>query len=189
MKKMKLLHKTVKKIGEDIVDYKFNTAISALMILLNEGIPVDEEFAQEWKEKFLILLHPFAPHMAEELYSLLCKGGARRAEELLSEKSEQNPQSSATLQTAPLQKELTESIYNAPWPEYDEFMLIDDEVTIAIQIGGKLRGTLSFLNGVAQEEVSIAALADPSIAKWLEGKTIIKEIFIPNKILSIVVRD
>ena len=68
MKKMKLLHKTIKKVGEDIVEYKFNTAISALMILLNEGIPSDEEFAEEWKEKFMILLHPFAPHMAEELY-------------------------------------------------------------------------------------------------------------------------
>ena len=71
MKAMKLLHKTVKKVGEDIVDYKFNTAISALMILLNEGVPVDEEFATEWKEKFAIMLHPFAPHMAEELWSQL----------------------------------------------------------------------------------------------------------------------
>jgi leucyl-tRNA synthetase len=61
-----------------------------------------------------------------------------------------------------------ESIYMATWPEYDEFMLIDDDVTIAIQIGGKLRGTLTFLNGVAQEEVSIAAMEDPNIAKWLE---------------------
>ncbi len=70
MKKMKLIHKTIKKVGEDIVEYKFNTAISALMILLNEGIPTDPEFAVEWREKFLILLHPFAPHMAEELYQL-----------------------------------------------------------------------------------------------------------------------
>jgi len=68
MKAMKLLHKTIKKVGEDIVGYKFNTAISALQILLNEGLPQDAEFAQEWKEKFAILLHPFAPHMAEELY-------------------------------------------------------------------------------------------------------------------------
>lgn len=70
MKAMKLLHKTVKKVGEDIVGYKFNTAISALMILLNEGIPADTEFATEWREKFAILLHPFAPHMAEELWNL-----------------------------------------------------------------------------------------------------------------------
>ena len=81
------------------------------------------------------------------------------------------------------------SIYNAPWPEYDDFMLVDDDVTIAVQIGGKLRGTFTFLNGVAQEEVSEIVRADEGIAKWLEGKEIVKEIFIPNKMLSIVVRD
>ncbi len=83
------------------------------MILLNEGIPSDIEFASEWKEKFAILLHPFAPHMAEELYQSL---------------------------------EKTTSIYDASWPEYDEFMLVDDEVTIAVQVNGKLRGTLTCFN-------------------------------------------
>ncbi len=185
MKAMKLLHKTIKKVGEDIVEYKFNTAISALMILMNEWVPTDAEFAQEWKEKFTILLHPFAPHMAEEL-NLLCKGGAYRAEDLV---SEQNPQSSVSLQTAPLQKELTESVYNEKWPEYDDFMLIDDEVTIAIQVNGKLRWTLTCLNGVAQEEVSALVQENPDIAKWLLWKTLVKEIFIPNKMLSIVVKD
>lgn len=155
MKAMKLLHKTVKKVGEDIVEYKFNTAISALQILLNEWVPTDVEFRDEWKEKFAIILHPFAPHMAEELWSSLGKDG---------------------------------SIYGAPWPDYDDFMLVDDEVTIAVQIGGKLRGTFTFLNGVAQEEVSEIVRADPGIAKWLEGKEIVKEIFIPNKMLSIVVK-
>lgn len=156
MKAMKLLHKTVKKVGEDIVGYKFNTAISALMILLNEGIPTDAEFAQEWKEKFATLLHPFAPHMAEELWSTLGK---------------------------------SDSVYMATWPEYDEFMLVDDEVTIAVQVGGKLRGTLTCFNWVAQEEVSLLARENPDIAKWLEGKTLVKEIFVPNKMLSIVVKD
>jgi leucyl-tRNA synthetase len=65
---------------------------------------------------------------------------------LVSENSEENPQSSAILQTAPLQKELTESIYNAEWPSYDEWMLVDDEVTIAVQVNGKLRGTLTCFN-------------------------------------------
>ncbi len=157
MKAMKLLHKTIKKVGEDIREYKFNTAIAALQILLNEGIPVDEEFKLEWKTAFAILLHPFAPHMAEELYASLGFDN--------------------------------QSVYNASWPDYDEFMLVDDDVTIAIQIGGKLRWTLTFFNGVAQEEVSIAAMSDPSIAKWLEWKIVVKEIFIPNKMLSIVVKD
>lgn len=77
----------------------------------------------------------------------------------------------------------------ASWPEYDEFMLVDDEVTIAIQVNGKLRGTYTGLNGVMQDEVSTYAHENPDIAKWLEGKTLVKEIFIPNKMLSIVVKD
>lgn len=81
-----------------------------------------------------------------------------------------------------------QSIYDAPWPSYDEFMLVDDEVTIAVQVGGKLRGTFTFLNGVGQEEVSAVVRADEGIKKWIDGKEIIKEIFIPNKMLSIVVK-
>lgn len=158
MKAMKLLHKTVKKVSEDIVAYKFNTAITALQILLNEGIPTDAEFALEWSDKFITMLHPFAPHMAEELYHL------------------QMPNKS-------------ESVYNALWPEYDEWMLIDDEVTIAIQVNGKLRGTYTGLNGVMQDEVSVYAHETPEIFKWLDDKVIVKEIFIPNKMLSIVVKD
>ncbi len=155
LKAMKLLHKTVKKVGEDIPAFKFNTAITAINILLNEGVPKDAEFRAEWREKVAVLLHPFAPHLAEEL--------------------------SASLGHA-------ESVYFAKWPEYDEFMLADDEVTIAVQVNGKLRGTLTVLNGVAQEEVSSLARNTPDIAKWLEGQTLVREIFIPNKLLNIVVR-
>ncbi len=158
MKSMKLLHKTIKKVGEDIVGYKFNTAISALQILLNEGIPTDPDFALEWREKFSIILHPFAPHMAEELFRWIMNDESW-------------------------------TIYEAKWPEYDEWMLIDDEVTIAIQINGKLRGTYTGLNGVMQDEVSVYAYGTPEIAKWLENKILVKEIFIPNKMLSIVVKD
>ena len=84
---------------------------------------------------------------------------------------------------------MEKSIYSAPWPDYDEWMLVDDEVTIAIQVNGKLRGTLTCLNGVMQDEVSSFAHSDPNIAKWVEGKILVKEIFIPNKMLSIVVKD
>jgi leucyl-tRNA synthetase len=64
---IRLLHKTIKKVSSDIENYKFNTAIAALMILLNYGIPKDEKLAQVWKETFIKLLHPFAPHLAEEI--------------------------------------------------------------------------------------------------------------------------
>lgn len=156
MKAMKLLHKTVKKITEDIPLFKFNTAIAALNILLNEGAPRDTEFLKEWREKIVVLLHPFAPHLAEELWNMLGH---------------------------------TESVYFAPWPTFDEFMLVDDEVTIAVQVNGKLRGTFTFLAGVAQEEVSTVVRENEDIAKWLAGKEIVREIFVPGKLLSIVVKD
>jgi leucyl-tRNA synthetase len=69
MESMKLLHKTIKKVGEDIENYKFNTAISSLMILVNYGHPKDEVLKTEWQNTFIKLLHPFAPHIAEELWS------------------------------------------------------------------------------------------------------------------------
>ncbi len=158
MKAMKLLNKTIKKVGEDIPAFKFNTAITALNILMNEGVPTDLEFRTEWQESYLKLLHPFAPHIAEELWHVIGHSSS-------------------------------ESIQHAPWPEYDEFMLIDDDVTIAIQVNGKLRATFEFLNGVAQEEVAATAYSSEEIKKWTEGKVIVREIFVPNKLFSIVVKD
>jgi leucyl-tRNA synthetase len=155
MKAMKLLHKTVKKVGEDIVAYKFNTAISAINILVNEGCPADAEFAAEWKDKLVRILHPFAPHMAEECWRLLGN---------------------------------TESVYLAPWPEYESFMIVDDEVTIAIQVDGKLRTTFTCLNGVAKEEVLALAYAHDIVKKWTDDKEIVREIFVPNKLLNIVTK-
>lgn len=155
MKAMKLLHKTIKKVGEDIVEYKFNTAISALMILLNEGVPADQENAKEWKTAFATILHPFAPHIAEELWEKLGN---------------------------------TTSIYFATWPTYEEFMLADDEVTIAIQVNGKLRGTVTVLNGTSQEEIASLARENPDITKWFEGMELVREIYVPNKLLSIVMK-
>jgi len=101
------------------------------------------------------MLHPFAPHLAEELYQMLGK---------------------------------TTSVFEATWPEYQEFMLVDDEVTIAIQVNGKLRGTHVFLNGVSQGEVAARVMEDPEINKWLDGLTIVREIFVPNKLYGIVAK-
>jgi leucyl-tRNA synthetase len=68
---LKLLHKTIKKVEEDIENYKFNTAIAAMMILVNNGLPKDIKLQKEWKNTFIRLLHPFAPHLAEELWSII----------------------------------------------------------------------------------------------------------------------
>jgi leucyl-tRNA synthetase len=135
MKIMKLLHKTIKKVGEDIENYKFNTAISALIIAVNEGLPHDMDLQKEWKETFIQLLSPFAPHAADELWNMMGNTG---------------------------------SVYGKSWPQYQDFMLQDDEVTIVVQINGKVRGNFQFLNGVAQEEVSSRVHEEPEIRRWLE---------------------
>jgi leucyl-tRNA synthetase len=70
---MKMLHKTIKKVGQDIENYKFNTAIAQMMICLNTGLPKDESKMLEWKTKYTQLLHPFAPHMAEEIWEAISK--------------------------------------------------------------------------------------------------------------------
>jgi leucyl-tRNA synthetase len=152
---IKTMHKAIKKVGEDIENMKFNTAIAAINIMINEGIPSDPEHASEWKSVLVRLLQPFAPHMAEECWSLLGN---------------------------------EESIYSTEWPEYISDMTIDDEVQIAVQINGKLRGTYPFMRGVTVEEVRMTVENKPEIAKWLENQIVIKEIFIPNKILNIVIK-
>lgn len=152
---IKTMHKAIKKVGEDIENMKFNTAIAAINIMINEGIPSNPEHASEWKSILIRLLQPFAPHMAEECWSLLWN---------------------------------EESIYSTEWPEYISAMTIDDEVQIAIQINGKLRGTYPFMRGVTVEEVRMTVESKPEISKWLEGTEVVKEIFIPNKILNIVVK-
>ena len=80
-----------------------------------------------------------------------------------------------------------DSVYTTEWPEFIPAMTIDDEVQIAIQINGKLRGTYTFMRGVTVEEVRMTIETKPEIVKWLEGQ-IIKEIFIPNKLFNIVVK-
>lgn len=152
---IKTMHKSIKKVGEDIENMKFNTAIAAINIMINEGIPSDPEHASEWKSVLVRLLQPFAPHMAEECWSLMGN---------------------------------EDSVYSTEWPEYISAMTIDDEVQIAVQINGKLRGTYPFMRGVTVEEVRMTVESKPEISKWLEGAEVVKEIFIPNKILNIVIK-
>jgi len=148
-----LLHKTIKKITEDIENMKFNTAISAMMIFLNEV--QKEGISKEDFEKFLIILAPFVPHMCEELWSQL---GYK------------------------------ESIFQQSWPKYDENLIKDDTVKIAVQINGKLRDTIEVKNNISEEEVKEKVLASEKVQKWLKGKEIVKIIFIKNKLISIVIK-
>lgn len=152
---MKLLHKTIKKVWHDIEEFKFNTAISSLMILSNYGHPKGEELKKQWLETFAKLLHPFAPHMGEELWSMLW---------------------------------YTSSIYHTKWPNYDESMTIDDTLTIPVQISGKVRTEITISADTSKDEVLSMAKSDETIKKYLEWVDIIKEIYVPKKIVNIVVK-
>ncbi len=147
-----VLHKTIKKVGDDIEAFGFNTAISSLMILANEMEKVGSVSITNY-ETLLVLLAPFAPHITEELwYSLGNKT----------------------------------SIHLASWPTYDEAMTVVSEVTIAVQVNGKLRDTMVMQNGASQSLVEESALALLPVAKWIEGRKITKIIFVPGKLVNIV---
>ena len=147
-------HKTVKKVTEDIESMKFNTAIAAMMTLLNDicdhgSLTLDE------LSVFVRILSPFAPHVCEELWAAI--GGEGFA-----------------------------SV--APWPDYDESKTVDDTVEIAVQVCGKLRGTVTVPVSASSDEAVAAAKADARVAANLEGKTVIKEIYVPGKLVNIVAK-
>ncbi len=147
-------HKTIKKVSEDIEQLKFNTAIAAMMGLLNE-IDSDGSITKDELMTFISLLCPFAPHLCEEIYE--AEGGKG----LLS---------------------------LAEWPVWDEAKTIDSTIEIAVQISGKLKGTVMIPADASREDMIAAAKANPKIAAQLEGKTIIKEIAVPGKLVNIVAK-
>lgn len=152
---MKTLHKTIKKVWEDIENYKFNTAIAQMMILANYWTPKDENLKKEWLEKFAIILHPFVPHFAEELWEILWN---------------------------------KESIFFANWPKYDEEMTKDDVIIIWIQVLWKLRWELEINVADNKDDIISRAKEVEWVKKWLEWKEIVKEIYVPGKIVNIVVK-
>ena len=148
------LHKVIKKVSSDIEEMKFNTAIAAMMGLLND---IDDagSLTREQLMTFVRLLCPFAPHLCEEIWEQ--EGG----------------QGFCSL---------------APWPEFDEAKTVDETVEIAVQINGKVRGKVTLPQNADKDTALTAVRADPKLAAQLEGKTVVKEIVVPNKIINIVVR-
>ncbi len=147
-------HKTVKKVTHDIEEMKFNTAIAAMMSLLNEIAEVGHITLDEL-ETFISILNPFAPHITEEIWELI--GG----EGLLSLRV---------------------------WPAYDEAKTVDSSIEIAVQICGKLKSTVMVAADADKDEVIAAAKADEKVAAALDGKTIVKEIYVPGRIVNIVAK-
>jgi len=147
-------HKTIKKVSNDYEEMKFNTAIAALMALINE-IFDHGSLTKDELVIFIKLLSPVAPHLCEEIWETLGGKGF---------------------------------LAQASWPKYDEAKTVDSTVEIAIQVNGKLRGVVMIPMNCPQEEALSAAKKVPDIVPFLEGKTIVKEIYVPNKIVNIVVK-
>ena len=147
-----LLHRTIKKVGEDIEEFKFNTAISCLMICVNE-LEKSSELATKDYRLLLLLLSPFAPHIAEELWSQM---GEKK------------------------------SIFLAPWPKYDAKKIVAESVNVAVQVNGKVRAVIAIASGTSEDEVKAQALADENVQSHIGDKTVKKVIYIPGKIVSIV---
>jgi leucyl-tRNA synthetase len=153
----RVVHATIKKVGEDIENLAFNTAISQMMIFVNAftTAPVRPVSALR---TLLVLLSPFAPHLAEELWARL--GGAFPGFDGLAA--------------------------DQPWPAYDPQLLIDDEIQIVMQVNGRVRDRLTMPRDATREQVEAAALASPRLREFTGGKEIKKIVVVPGKLVNVV---
>jgi len=154
----KLLHATIKKVTDDIESFSFNTAISQMMIFVN-AFTNAEIIPLSAMKTFLLLLNPFAPHITSELWEKLSRKFGESGEDITKQ----------------------------PWPDYDESLLVEDEVEIVVQINGKLRDRMKMPIAATEEELKTAALARPSTQDRVAGKTVRKVIVVPKKLVNIVV--
>ncbi len=154
---LKTLHACIKKVTEDLENLGFNTAISAMMVFANDASKWDVKPAAVLRE-FLILLQPFAPHLAEELWSRL----------------------SAVLNSQ-------SSLPYAPWPKFDPALLVEDTLEIPVQVNGKLRDVIKVAANADNATLETAARASEKVQQFLAGKTIKKVIVVPKKLVNIAV--
>jgi leucyl-tRNA synthetase len=155
-------HKTIKKVTEDIERFHFNTAIAAVMELVNhlyqtkDSIEATPQATAVWREtiaSLILLLAPFVPHVAEELWQVLGN---------------------------------KESVVKAPWPEYDQEAITEEEIVIVVQVNGKLRDRLLIPVSSEEENIKAMALASPKVRRYINGKEVKKTIFVPQKLVNIV---
>ena len=150
----RLVHKTVKKVTLDIDSMKFNTAIAAMMTLINEMYAAGRVNRGDLAV-FTRLISPFAPHIAEEVWERI--GGAGL-------------------------------VSLAPWPEFDEKKTVDDTVKVPVQINGKVKSVIDLSKDSDKDAALAAARSDPKVSEAIDGKTVVKEIVVPGKIINIVVK-
>ena len=150
---LKSVHKLIKKVTGDIEHFSYNTAVSAFMICVNE-LGQQKCANRELLKKMVIVIAPFAPHMAEELWEQL--GGE------------------------------TKSVFDAEWPAWDESYLVENEVQLTVSFNGKARFQMTFPADATKEDIEKKALEDERSQHYIDGKTIVKIIVVPKKIINIV---
>ena len=151
---LKSVHKLIKKITADIENFSFNTAVSAFMICVNELSQL-KCHNKELLEQVVILLNPFAPHISEELWSLLGH---------------------------------TNSVCDAAWPQVNEAYLVEDEQQLTVSFNGKARFQMNFAATASSDEIQAITLQDERTIKYIDGKTVVKVIVVPKKIVNIVLK-
>ena len=151
---LKSVHKLIKKITADIENFSFNTAVSAFMICVNELSQL-KCHNKELLEQVVILLNPFAPHISEELWSLLGHSN---------------------------------SVCDAVWPQVNEAYLVEDEQQLTISFNGKARFQMNFAANASSDEIQTITLQDERTIKYIDGKTVVKVIVVPKKIVNIVLK-
>ncbi|HGS9872935.1 TPA: leucine--tRNA ligase, partial [Clostridioides difficile] len=155
------IHSTLKKVTADLSEkFGFNTAISALMELINDMYKykeldnINEAVIKEGVQTIVTIIAPFAPHLGEELWTMIGKEG---------------------------------SVFDIDWPKYDEKALVKDEIEVVVQVNGKVRGKLTVNSNISKDEMEKVALEDEKIKGLVEGKTIVKVVAVPKKLVNIVV--
>ena len=154
----KTLHACIKKVTEDLEGMRFNTAISALMVFVNEAMTWEKKPAAMLQE-FLILLQPFAPHLAEELWEKMIRAGFKPS--------------------------LPHLCY-AHWPKFDPALLVENTIEVPVQVNGKLRDVVVVPTEISREALEAAALASEKVKTFIEGKVVKKVIVVPRKLVNIV---
>ena len=155
---LKVLHTAIKKVTEDLDHLHFNTAISAMMVFVNDALAWPTKPVAVLRE-FLILLQPFAPHITEELWSKL--------------------HSQFALEPA--------ALAYAPWPKFNPELLVEDTLEIPVQVNGKLRDVIRVAATATQQEIEAIALRSEKVQPFIAGKTVKKIIVVPKKLVNIVV--
>ncbi|MCC0665888.1 leucine--tRNA ligase [Clostridioides sp. ZZV15-6597] len=156
------IHSTLKKVTVDLSEkFGFNTAISALMELINDMYKykeldnINEAVIKEGVQTIVTIISPFAPHLGEELWTMIGQEG---------------------------------SVFDIDWPKYDETALVKDEIEVVVQVNGKVRGKLTVSSNISKEDMEKVALEDEKIKALVEDKTIVKVVAVPKKLVNIVVK-